>query len=197
MSRIFAEKFSPHSAENFCRGTRLCCRKFRVSKNSMHKRGMSQISIEKLLSHSTEDFREGILRFWKNCGFEKLYGWEGGITFFRRKFLVSHCRRISWASLHCFKKIGVSKNFMHNRVYHAFLSKVFGVTVPKNLVGIPSMFQKIWGNVKFYSSETEGVSSFSLETFWHTVPKTVFAEHFGVSEKIVYRKILCIKKGYH
>ena len=29
--------------------------------------------------------------------------------------------------------------------YHVFPSKIFGLTVPKIVVGIPSMFQKIWG----------------------------------------------------
>ena len=46
-----------HSAKKFRRGTRLCFRKFRVSKNFMPKRGISRFSIEKLLSHSTEKLR--------------------------------------------------------------------------------------------------------------------------------------------
>ena len=78
-----------------------------------------------------------------------------GITSFRRKFFVSQCRNISWtwASLQCIRKFGVSKNFMHNRGYHNFPSKIFCLTVPKNFVGmgIPSMFQKIWGIQKFYA----------------------------------------------
>ena len=137
MSRFFAENFPPQSAEKFCRGTCLCCRIFRVSKNSMHKSGISQISIEKMLSHSTEDFREGILCFWRNSGFEKFYGWKGGITFFRRKILVPQCRLISWASLHCFKKIGVWKNFMNQRGrgVSRFSVENFSHTVPRSFVG--------------------------------------------------------------
>ena len=46
----------------------------------------------------------------------------------------------------------VSKSFMDERVgYHVFPSKIFGLTVPKNFVGIPSMFQKIWSIEKFYA----------------------------------------------
>ena len=86
MSRVFDEKLSSHSAEKFCRGTRLCFRKFRVSKNCRHKKGISQISIENLLSHSTEDFSEGILCFWKTSGSEKFYGLKGGYHVFPSKF---------------------------------------------------------------------------------------------------------------
>ena len=46
----------------------------------------------------------------------------------------------------------VSKSFMdENRGYHVFPSKIFGLTVPKTFVDIPSMFQKIWGIEKFYA----------------------------------------------
>ena len=56
-----------------------------------------------------------------------------GILLFLRKFLVS-------------------KGFMDEKAgYHAFPSEIFGLTVPKNFVGIPSMFQKIWGIEKFYA----------------------------------------------
>ena len=46
VSRFSVGKFSPHSVENFRRGTRLCFRKVRVSKNFMPERGISQFSIE-------------------------------------------------------------------------------------------------------------------------------------------------------
>ena len=59
VSRFFVEKFSSHSAKKFRRGTRLCFRKFRVSKNFMPKRGISRFSLENFLSHSTEKLRKG------------------------------------------------------------------------------------------------------------------------------------------
>ena len=34
---------------------------------------------------------------------------------------------------------------MHIRGYHVFPAKIFGLTVPKNFVGNPSMFQKKLG----------------------------------------------------
>ena len=50
VSRFSVEKFSSHSAEKFRRGTRLCFRKIRVSKNFMPKRGISRFSKENLFS---------------------------------------------------------------------------------------------------------------------------------------------------
>ena len=60
-------------------------------------------------------------------------------------FFVSQCRKISWASLQCFGKFGVSKNFMHNRGYHNFPSKIFCLTVPKNFVKEPISISLISG----------------------------------------------------
>ena len=192
MSRNFAENFSPHSAEKFCRGTRLCYRKFRVSKNSMHKRGISQISIENLLSHSTEDFREGILCFWKNPGSEKIFWMKSGVSCFSvesfwshiaeefrehpfivskklgyrkilcligcimlfcRKFLVSQCRKIWWASLQCFKKFGATSNFIHQRRrgYQVSPSKTFVTQYRKMSLRNSSVFQKISCIAKIYA----------------------------------------------
>ena len=47
--------------KHFVRGTLLCFRKFRVSKNFMPKRGISRFSVENLLSRSTEKLRKGTL----------------------------------------------------------------------------------------------------------------------------------------
>ena len=62
---------------------------------------------------------------------------KGGIMFFHRKVLVSQCRKISSASVQCFRKFGISKNFMHNRGYDKFPWKLFCLTVPKNFVNEP------------------------------------------------------------
>ena len=84
-------------------------------------------------------------------GIEKFYASEGYVTVFCRFLFVSQCRKISWAYLQCFRKVGLSKNFMLNRGYHKFPSKNFCLTLPKNFVGTPPMFQKIWGIEKFYA----------------------------------------------
>ena len=68
--------------------------------------------------------------FWYR---KKFMDKRGHITIFSRNFYVSQCRKISWASLQCLRNFGVSKNFMHTRGYHVFPSKIFALTVPKNL----------------------------------------------------------------
>ena len=78
-----------------------------------------------------------------------------------------------------------------------FRSKFFVSQYQKISLGNISVYQKISGIEKFYASE-RGVSRSSSKTFCHTVLKKLFVgEHFGVSENFVYRKILCIRKGYH
>ena len=196
VSRFCDETFSSHSAEKVCRGTRLCFRIFRVSENSKHKRGKSQMSVENMLSHSTEKLHKGILLFLKKFWFRKNYGWKVVSRFFRRTFLVSECRKNSWPSLQYFRKFGVSKKFMHNRGYHVFPSKNFGVTVQKKFVGTPSTFHKNWGMENFMHQRGRGYHVSPSKTFV-TLPKIFVGEQFGVSENFVYRKSLCIARGYH
>ena len=61
VSRFCVEKFLSHSTESFRRGTLLCFRKIRVSKNFMPKREKSRFSTENLLSHNAEKIRRGAL----------------------------------------------------------------------------------------------------------------------------------------
>ena len=117
----------------------------------MNEKVVSHFSVENFWSHSAEKFRGHPFNASENLGYRKNLCILGGITIFRRKFFVSQCRKISWASLQCFRKFGVSKKIMHNRGWHNFPSKSFGLTVPKNFVGILSMLQKIWGTEKFYA----------------------------------------------
>ena len=70
---------------------------------------------------------------------------RGHITIFSRNFYVSQCRKLSWASVQCLRKFGVSKNFMHNRGYHKFPSKIFCLTVPENFVKEPFSVSLISG----------------------------------------------------
>ena len=137
--------------EKLCEGTLLFSGNFLVSKKNLWIReGISRFSVEIFMSHSAENFRGHPFNVSENLGYRKILCILGGITIFRRKFFVSQCRKISWASLQCFRKFGVSKKFMHNRGCHNFPSKIFCLTVLKNFVGIPSMLQKIWGTEKFY-----------------------------------------------
>ena len=147
------EKSLSHSADKIRGRTLLCFERVPISKSFKQRRGEASRFFSKFfLSHRNENFRKRSLLFLRKFLVSKSFTDEkGGITFFRRKVSVSQFRKISWASLQYFRKFGVSKNFMHTRGYHVFPSKIFGLTVPKNFVSIPSMFQKIWGIEKFYA----------------------------------------------
>ena len=150
VSQFSVETFLSHSAETF-RG-----HSFNVSENWGYRtilciRGVSQFSVESFLSHSVEKFRGHPFKVSENLGYRKVICLLGGITKFRQNFFVSQCRNISWAFLQCLRKLGASKTFMHTGGYHVFPSKHSGLTVPKNFVGITSMFLRIWGIEKFYA----------------------------------------------
>ena len=105
---------------------------------------------------------------------------KGGITFFRRKFLVSQCRKISWASFQCFRIFGVSKNFMHNRGYHNFPFKIFCLTVPKNFVEEPVCVSENFGYQKTLCLRAE-YHDFLKKICCLTVSKNFVGEPFSVS----------------
>ena len=74
--------------------------------------------------------------------------------------------------------------------------KIFVPLYQKISLGNTSVDQKISGVEKFYASE-RGYHISPSKTFCLIVPKNFVGEHFGVSENFVYRKILCIRRGYH
>ena len=154
------------------------------------KRGVSRFSVENFWSHSAEKVRGHPFNVSENLGYRKILCIIGGIAIFRRKLIVSQCRKIAWTSLQCFRKFEVSKNFMRNRGYHNFPSKTYCLTVPKNCVDIPSMFQKIWGIEKCYAYW--GVSRFSVEKIWSHSAEKFRGHPFNASKNLGYRKMLCI-----
>ena len=77
-------------------------------------------------------------------------------------------------------------------------SKIFlSHRTEKTSPGNHSVFQKISGREQIYASQRGGYQVSSSKTLCNTVPKNFVREHFGVSEKFVYRKISCIRRGYH
>ena len=134
-----------HSAENFRKGIYCFWENFWFQKVLWMKKGVSRFSVENFWSHSAEKFRGHPFNVSEKLGYRNILCIIGGITIFPRKFFVSQCREILWASLQCLRKFGVSKNFMHNRGYHKFPSKHFCVTVPKNFVKEPFSVSLISG----------------------------------------------------
>ena len=150
----FCRKFLSHRTEtkSFVKEPFCFPEIFWFRKKIMDRRVNITIFSRNFYASQRRKFRKGILLFLRKFLVSKSFVTEkGGITFFRRKFLVSQCRKISLASLQCFRKFGSSKNFLHTRGYDVFPEKSFDLTVPKKFVGIPSMFQKVWGIEKFYA----------------------------------------------
>ena len=116
---------------------------------------------------------------------------KGGITFFRRKFFVSQCQKSSWASLKCFRKFRVSKNFMHTRGYHVFPSKIFCLSAENFCRGI----LYCCNNFGYRKSLDKGGGITIFRRFCLTVLKYFIGEHFGASEKFFHRKFSCIGGG--
>ena len=112
ISRSSVEIFMSHSAEKFRDGILLFLRKFLGSKSFMDERGgVSRFSVDNFWSHSAEKIRGYPFNVSQNLAYRKILCKLGGITFFRQKFLVSQCRKISWASIpSMFQKIwGIEK----------------------------------------------------------------------------------------
>ena len=149
---FFRRKFLVSQCQKISWACPKCFRKIRVSKNFMHTRGYHVFPSKFFLSHSAENIRGHPFDVSENLGYRKILCIIGGITSFRRNFFVSQCRKILWASLQCFRKFGVSKNFMHTRGYHVFPSKIFCLTMPINLVGEPfcAVFPNSSGSEKVY-----------------------------------------------
>ena len=121
---ILCRNFFCLSAQKFRRGTFLICvsekiwyrKKLWIRGGGGKEEGVSRFSVENFWSHSGKIFRGHPFNVSENLGYRKILCITGGITFFRRIMMVSQCRKISRSSLQNFRKLGVSKNFMHNSI---------------------------------------------------------------------------------
>ena len=168
----------------------------------MDKKGVSRSVVENFLSHIAKNKRGGTIQcFRKFLVCKNFMSNEGGgmnfHNFTLEVFFVSHCRKCSWGNPSVFPKIGVLKNFMHNMGLHKLLTKFFRPTLPKNLMGNPSVFQKFSGMEKrFWISGGRGLNrGFPSNVFGPTVPKNFAREPFCVSEKSWFEKKLWIRGG--
>ena len=111
------EKILSHSANKVHRRT-LLFRKNSGIGNFQAKEAEASRFCRNFLSHRTEtkSFVKEPFCFPENFWYrKKIMDKRGYITIFSPNFYVSQCRKNSSASLQCFRKFGVSKNFMLNR----------------------------------------------------------------------------------
>ena len=139
MSRFFDETFSSHSAEKFCRGTRLCFRNFRVSQEFMHSKGISLNSVEKFLSHSADKFpRRSLLCFERILESKTFKQKRGKLSGFLESFFyLTGPKKRRQGTILRFRKFLVVEKFLWLRggSYHDFPPKSFCLTAPKNFIG--------------------------------------------------------------
>ena len=143
VSRLSVEKFLFHSAVKFRRGTFLCFRKFRVSKNFMSKRGRARSSIKNLLSRSTEKLRRGTLlcltKFPVSKKFRDKKGRrrKGVLRFSVRFFLSPSAQKFRRGTLYGVTNFGWRKIVCFRGLCHDFPSKILCLSVPKHFAGEP------------------------------------------------------------
>ena len=119
-----------------------CFRSFRLLKSVLHKRGLSRVSVENLLSQSTEKNPRGTILSFKKPLVSKEFtdkGWcrQQVLRFSVTIFLSHNADKSLGGTLLCFRKLRASKKFMHlciRGIGHDSLSKVFCLTVPKMFI---------------------------------------------------------------
>ena len=123
---------------------------------------------------------------------------------FRRKSFVSQYRKFSLRNTFALQNVSGIEGFNASKRggagYHASPSNFFVSQCRKTSLGNISLLQKLSGIERFNASKGGGgggLSRFSVETFYLTIPKNFFREHFGASEKFRGWKVVCIRSWYH
>ena len=118
VSRLFFQNFLSHSTKKFRWGEVRCFKKFRVSQNFMHRKGISLNSVEKFLSHSAHKIRRRTLLCFERTLLLKIFKQRRGeASRFCRKFFLSHRTEKSSPGNHSVlqKNSGRKKIFMDKR----------------------------------------------------------------------------------
>ena len=108
---------------------------------------------------------------------------KGGYHNFPLNFLSQSAQDVCGGSLHCFRKIWVSKQFMHKRarVVSRFSAEKFCVRVRKHLVEDPSVFQNVSNIEKSWRLKKGRVSRFFVKTFLSHRQKILLRNSFTIS----------------
>ena len=125
---------------------------------------------------------------------KKFLAWEGDITILCRKFLSNSTEKLRSRPLLCFKKILVSKIFMHRKEGEGgimVLPKIFCLTGPKNFLRGPFCFTKFLVSKNLWIRRGE-YHDFLSKIFCLTVPKNFVEEPFCA----LFQKISGSQKVY-
>ena len=128
----------------------------------------------------------------------KNYTHKKGIALdFSEKFVPHSADSFRRRTLLCFERILVSKFFKQRRGEASRFCRKLCVLLYRSISLVnTSLYQKVSGTKRFVH-HTGGYHLFPSKTLCHTGPKKFVGELFAVSESFVYRKSLCIRRGYH
>ena len=160
------------------------------------KGGVSRFSVDNFWFHISEEFREHPFIVSKKLGYPKSLCIKGGTTFFRRKKLVSECKKCSWASLQCFTKIGVWKKFYASEREGGitFLPrKLLSHSSEKCRCGTVRCFRKFRVSQKFMHKKW--ISLNSDEKFLSHIAEKFREGTLQFLKKFWCRKVLVMKRG--
>ena len=181
----------------------LCLRKIPASKNNRDKRRgrVSQLSVETLLSHSTEKLRTGNLPCFRKLlpsqNFMGRRGEGGSITISPIENLSHSTAKIRGGTLLCFRKFLVSKKVWdkrRGRVSRISVENLFSHSTDKLRRG-KLCFRKVLVSQNFMEKTgREGGSITIFRRNFLTLLKKFVEEPFCVLEKCWYRTILGIRE---
>ena len=113
------EKFLSHSADKIHRKTLLCFEKILVSKIFKQRRGEASRFCQRIffISQDRKNFAREPFCVLENFWRQKYFmGKRGGVSRFSLEKFLSDCTKIfHWRTLWCFRKILLSKTFLHRR----------------------------------------------------------------------------------
>ena len=154
-------------------------RKFRVSQNFMHKKGISLNSVEKSLSHSTDKSHKRTLLCFERILVSKSFKQRRGEAsrFGRKFFYLTEPKKLRQGTILCFRKFLVGKKFSWTRWGREgeggitiFRPKVF-VSLYQNISFENTLvFQKNSFIEIFHAQEGRGITGLS-KIFCLTLPK--------------------------
>ena len=199
------EKFLSHNADKIRRRTLLCFERILVLKFFKQRRGEASRFCQKIfISQDRKNFaREPFCvleKFWREKYFMDKRG--GGVSRFSVEKFLSDCTEIfHWRTLWCFRKILLSKIFMHRRGESRFCRKFF-VSQERNenlcrgtlLFSIKFLVSKKFMDKRGGERRGGGreYHDFLSKIFCLTVPKNFIGEPFCA----VFQKISGSQKVY-
>ena len=196
------EKSLSHSADKIRRRTLLCSERILVSKIFKQRRGKaSRFCRNFFKSHRTEKTSPG-----KHSVFQKFSGREkyfmdkrgGGITIFRRKFIVSLYRTNSLENTLVFQKFFLSKIFMNRRGALRFCRNFSAQrTETKNFVRGPFCFPENFWYRKKIMHKRGHITIFSRNFYVSQCRKSPRGNATNFVKISAFKKFYGRKGGYH